>query len=104
MVHIRLQVILLDYLMANSLNNGLLFSKIWTPFVPPFLQEYTGHKGPVNAVQWSPAGSNRYLARYIIIWKLYYQQNRAIHYFFLIVTTAVRTIKQLKFWTSKGNQ
>ncbi|EFX71321.1 hypothetical protein DAPPUDRAFT_308939 [Daphnia pulex] len=36
--------------------------KIWTPFVPPFLQEYTGHKGPVNAVQWSPAGSNRYLA------------------------------------------
>ncbi|KAI9552108.1 hypothetical protein GHT06_022445 [Daphnia sinensis] len=43
--------------------------KIWTPLVPPFLQEYTGHSKSVNAVEWSPTGpgslhpnANRYLA------------------------------------------
>lgn len=43
--------------------------KIWTPLVPPFLQEYTAHTKSVNAVQWSPTGpgslypnANRYLA------------------------------------------
>ena len=59
----------------------LLYSKIWTPFVPPFLQEYTGHTESVNAVQWSPLGSNRYLARYnIFIQKLFKKSSYVLQF------------------------